>query len=331
MFKQFGISVLFFTFLFFVSNLSFTQPSRMKVYYPDDTLVFDLIYENTDSIENGKLTAFYKEKPYQIAYEKNFYFGKQSGVYKSYYPSGRIMIFSVYQAAKLHGDWAYYGPDGKLRQKAKYREGKLEGFYINRIEHYQGRYRNGKKHGKWEYNVGTAAYRKVFYEDGKLSANPSILDKMKDLVSLSTKDSSQSIDGNKVEKLYQQFDTLLLVDKEGDSAKSYPVRYISPDSINHPTLQKAVFVHNKYQTAVVKYVYMGKLNGLYKIYYPNGNIYRYAHYDFGKLDGDWREYAPNGELRIRGKYKEGKKHGKWMINIGSKDYYTEKYKEGELK
>ncbi|MEQ8908463.1 MAG: hypothetical protein RIC95_04695 [Vicingaceae bacterium] len=318
---------LFFTFIFSV----IAQPEKINVYYPDDTLEFDLIYKDLDSLKNGELKAYFKEKPYQVAYEKHYYYGKQSGIYKEFYPSGRLMILAIYQAGKMHGDWTYYGPDGLVRQKAKYRNGKRHGFYINRVKHFQGRYKNGKKHGKWEYNVGTAAYRKVFYEEGKLTSKPTVFEKMKDLVDLNSKDSSQSVDGERKEVPYRKFDTLMLPVIGEDILKSYPVRYVSPDSMDHPTLQKAVFMENQNQTAVVKYIYQGKLNGLYKIYYPNGNIFRYAHYDYGKLDGDWKEYSPDGSLRIRGKYREGKKHGKWMINIGTESYRKEKYKQGKLK
>lgn len=314
-----------------VANMLKAQQKFLKVYYPDDTLSFELDYKSVDSLEEGKLVAFYKKHPHQIAFEKNYYYGKQSGIYKAYYPSGRTMIFSVYQAGKRHGDWTYYGTDGSIREKAKYKEGSRHGFYINKVEKYQGRYKNGLKHGKWEYNLGTAAYRKEYFANGKLTSKPSMFEQVKQALSFGEKDSSQTVDGKNSNQLFQEFDTLYLPQEGQDEKQAYPIRYIHPDSINHPTMMRAVFQNKPEQIAVVKYRVEGKLNGLYKEYYPSGNIYHYVHYSYGKLDGDWKEYRPNGSLKMRGNYRDGKKHGKWLMEIGTEKRHTLKYKMGEIK
>lgn len=329
--------IIFFASLLFSSEL-LAQQTKMKIYYPDDTLEVELIYKSLDSLETGKLQAYFKDEPSILAYEKNFYYGKQSGQYKEYYPSGRLMIFAIYQVGKLNGDWTYYGTDGAVRIKAQYRNGIKHGYYADRVAHMQGRYKDGVRHGKWELNVGSAAYRKVWYSEGKLTSKPALLTRAKDLVDFSKEKgesgelkSDSSLKSESQDLYFNTYDTLYLPAKNTDSLKAYAIHYLPADSIFHPSMRQAVFVDNPQQTAVVLYIYEGKQNGLYKVYYPNGNIYIYAKYHYGRLEGDWKEYNAYGSLKIRGRYREGKRHGKWMFNIGQKDYYTKKYKDGELK
>lgn len=320
--------------LILLAHFSFSQSERMKVFYPEDTLTFDLIYKDLDSLENEKLEAYYKENPEQIAYVKNYYYGKQSGIYKAFYPSGRIMIFAVYQRGMLNGDYTWFSPDGKVLIKAQYRDNIRHGYYANRLHHFQGRFRDGKRHGKWEFNVGSSAYRKAYYSEGKLTSKPSLMDRAKDMVSdliPEKREDSTQTSSNIQGDYYDQYDTLYLKSKESDSLKPYAIYYLPYDSLLHPSLRKAVYVEKQEQTAVVKYIIEGQLNGLYQLFYPNGNIYQYGHYDYGKKDGSWKEYDPYGQLRQRGNYRSGKKHGRWMYDIGTEQYHKVKYKDGVAK
>jgi antitoxin component YwqK of YwqJK toxin-antitoxin module len=42
----------------------------------------------------------------------------------------------------------------------------------------------------------------------------------------------------------------------------------------------------------------GKLEGEYKSYYPNGNIFTICNYNNNKLIGEYKEYYPNGQLKF---------------------------------
>ena len=96
-------------------------------------------------------------------------------------------------------------------------------------------------------------------------------------------------------------------------------------------MRKAFYSEFPEQKAVVKYVYSGYINGVYKIYYPNGFLYQHANYSGGLLDGEWKEYSPEGILRVRGKYSNGKRSGRWEYNLRTKDYKKEVYRNGVLK
>ena len=46
-------------------------------------------------------------------------------------------------------------------------------------------------------------------------------------------------------------------------------------------------------------------NGLYKEFYPNGNVKKGINYDMGKQLGEYSEYFPDGKLKLKGKVENG--------------------------
>jgi antitoxin component YwqK of YwqJK toxin-antitoxin module len=53
----------------------------------------------------------------------------------------------------------------------------------------------------------------------------------------------------------------------------------------------------------------GQLNGLRKVYYPNGKIAEETHYKNGKREGDYKKYAENGIVLEESIYKNGEFDG----------------------
>lgn len=60
----------------------------------------------------------------------------------------------------------------------------------------------------------------------------------------------------------------------------------------------------------------GKINGIYREFYKNGERKAQIEYSEGKPDGEATFYYESGSLKIEGEYKEGDKTGKWK-------HYTE--------
>lgn len=313
------VSTILSFFLCFTALSVLAQQDSISVSYEDTTIKYAVVYKKLDSLETHKLTAYYKLDTSQIAFRKNYFYGKQSGVYKAFYPNGSRMIFSIYQLGKLNGDFSKYDSTGKLIEKYKYKNGLKNGYSVNVKEKSQGRYLDGEKHGKWEYEVGTPLYNKQFYDRGKK------VEKRQVFLSLKKE--------KEISRLYEyeekKQDTVVI--HKGNQKLSYNATYISRDSIDHPTKRIAYFNDYPHQKAIVKYIYNGYVNGIYRIYYPNGFLYREAHYLGGLLDGDWKEYTSEGVLTIRGKYRNGKKHGKWEYGLRTNNYKKERYIEGKLK
>ncbi|HNY03266.1 MAG TPA: toxin-antitoxin system YwqK family antitoxin [Bacteroidales bacterium] len=53
----------------------------------------------------------------------------------------------------------------------------------------------------------------------------------------------------------------------------------------------------------------GRIEGLVKIFYPDGTPSELQYYKLGVKDGLWEQYYSDGKLRLRGAYKSGDKHG----------------------
>lgn len=75
-----------------------------------------------------------------------------------------------------------------------------------------------------------------------------------------------------------------------------------------------------YDTGAVKFRYSrfmapdGKKwirHGLFRHYYPNGQLASEGHYDNGFKVGLWSDYHENGTLAAEGQYDSGKMHGAW--------------------
>jgi len=61
----------------------------------------------------------------------------------------------------------------------------------------------------------------------------------------------------------------------------------------------------------------GILNGLSKVFYPEGGLSELHYYKNGILDGLWEQYYLDGKLKLRGIYKAGEKQGLFRILYNS--------------
>lgn len=66
----------------------------------------------------------------------------------------------------------------------------------------------------------------------------------------------------------------------------------------------------------------GLLDGLYKEYYPSGELKVDGAYDKGYEEGIWKFYQKTGKIKTKGRYKNGEKVGKW-ITYYRNVYYPE--------
>jgi len=97
-----------------------------------------------------KKVAVFADDTAQIAVEKSYTNYGQNGVYKVYYPSGRLKIKTVFANNKIHGECVYYDPEGIIITKGVYREGIKHGYWAYKSLKIYGRYKKGYKHGKWK-------------------------------------------------------------------------------------------------------------------------------------------------------------------------------------
>lgn len=55
-----------------------------------------------------------------------------------------------------------------------------------------------------------------------------------------------------------------------------------------------------------------KRSGRWRVWYPNGQLWREGNYENDKRTGHWREWYDNGQLQEEGDYVNGERSGHWM-------------------
>lgn len=93
--------------------------------------------------------------------------GKPKGLWKFFYPSGKLLQTGEYDRFGLaSGEWCFYSEDGKLLRNEQYFRGKRDGPYIefdgqgNTIA--KGQYTNDLCDGLWEYTYGVCFEKGVY-------------------------------------------------------------------------------------------------------------------------------------------------------------------------
>ena len=103
----------------------------------------------------------------------------------------------------------------------------------------------------------------------------------------------------------------VIIKTKGDSLKYFELAYYKNDTS---------------KLAWKKLINNDKIIGVYKVYYPNGKLYKKVVYDLsGKKNGIYQEWDSNGNLIVYGQYKNGLKNGTWQYH---KEKRFEVYKKG---
>lgn len=140
---------------FMLSLSAAAQPTdTLFVNSADSTYAYAIDYAPEQDTTSYTRIATYRFDPDRIAVELGYKRGKPCGVYKSYYPDGRLMEFAVYGWGHLHGNWVEYDEFGKIVVKGFYKNGKRSGLWNFKYQGILGNYKNGMKHGRWRYYEG---------------------------------------------------------------------------------------------------------------------------------------------------------------------------------
>ncbi|MFZ5552057.1 MAG: hypothetical protein ACOZCO_02995 [Bacteroidota bacterium] len=159
---------LFLLLFVFCAGIACAQHDSLKVEINDSTVFWHKIKIVKKDTSYGEVKAVYLSDTTRTAFVKHYYNGFQSGVYKSFYPNGKVMEKTVYQKGKKNGEFSLYSFDGTLLVKGEYENDIKNGFWIHRKLKIMGKYKNGLKHGKWKWYYTEDKYYKYYFEEGKL-------------------------------------------------------------------------------------------------------------------------------------------------------------------
>ncbi len=164
-------SVILLAFLLGITA-SFAQQGQdsLAVKTDDNTYVWYPVKISADKSQGGQVTAVYAHDTTVTAYVKNYYMGYQSGITRTFYPTGEKMELIVYQKGKKNGDYTYYGKDGQVKTKGEYRDDRKDGYWAYRSQNLYGSYRKGlkAKRWKWYYSGGRSYFSFRYNRKGEL-------------------------------------------------------------------------------------------------------------------------------------------------------------------
>ena len=205
------------------------------------------------------------------------------GNWKMFYSNGALAIEGAFVDNRPEGQWRAYSREGLLMKEGKYKAGKEDGFWT----YYE--YDNGRRTIAMELVVeagmiaegASRVYKKgVLFGEGQLKRIPA-------------------------KALFQIY-------KDGKEAGII-------DAQNQPDDDPASKTTSKWTGtwfAVVP-------NGIFAEFYPGTRSKKTeANYMIGKLNGKFTEFYPNGKVKAEGEYLAGKKNGNWKFYNadGSIDY-----------
>ena len=151
-----------------LSNTCIAQPDSLFYEWKGQFLASAINYEEKSDSSDFMLVGEYMEFPERIAVEIPIRRGKPTGLFKAYYPDGKLLIRAVYAWGYLHGDWTEYDEDGIITVKGQYRDGKRHGAWVYRRDGIRGRYKRGLKSGRWKYYEGSTLVRIEKWRKGRL-------------------------------------------------------------------------------------------------------------------------------------------------------------------
>ena len=130
-----------------------------------------VIYRSTytnPSTHYSKKIAVYANDTSQVAIEKTYLRGVQNGIYKVYYPSGRLKIKTVFANDNFNGEWTWYDKEGIILVKGVYVGGVKHGYWAYKHLKIYGRYKKGKRHKMWYTPDANNKKVKSRYKNGVL-------------------------------------------------------------------------------------------------------------------------------------------------------------------
>jgi len=148
-------------FLFFLllTNVLNAQDTLWH-FHPDsiNPIEYSLILESKDSLD-GRIEHFFIENKAiaEVYYLKH---GKMFGTYRSYYDSGELREFMVYQNNLRHGEYVSYSKDASIIIKGNYKNGIRIKYWAYKFDGCYGRFKKNEKNGLW----------KCFDQNGKLTS-----------------------------------------------------------------------------------------------------------------------------------------------------------------
>lgn len=158
-------------FCFLSINYLSAQVVEEKIQLDTTSESIQVIYRPTvvhPSTHYSKKVAVFANDTSQVAIEKTYLRGVKNGIYKVYYPNGRLKIKAVYANDKFNGEWTWYDKEGIILVKGVYANNVKHGYWAYKYLKIYGRYKNGKRNKVWYTPDANNKKVKSRYKNGVL-------------------------------------------------------------------------------------------------------------------------------------------------------------------
>ncbi len=242
----------------------------------------------------GQFKSFFSDKLSIIKQEGAFKSGKKEGAWKTYNKGSWLIEEGTYKEGKKDGLWKYYYYVGVPMKEMEFKNDEQNGKYVyydiigRTIE--EGSYKNGQKIGPWKY----------YDEDGKLKEEGSYSEAVISKENL-------SFEATFVTSIWNDLVKNNYIDETGKVSSS--VRKLTEPS--EMTLDPKLVAVSIEVFNVMKSNQMNFKDGVWKYYYPFGDILKEITFSKGTEDGIAKFYAGGKRVREEGNYKNGQKDGSW--------------------
>jgi antitoxin component YwqK of YwqJK toxin-antitoxin module len=282
-------------------------------FFPDGKIKEELSYSEGNKEGPGKeydqngtvITLFEYHNNYLISREKinrSDAKGTKQGVWKTFYPDGKVQREMKYTDNKLDGIYKEFNESGNLILSLKYMDGKIMESQDNLDIHDEIDFRRefneaGKivSSGGFKDNKPVGVHR--FYDNSGKINNAFIYDDLSNKISEGIVDETGS--------------------KEGawkDFYATGEIKAVGAYLDNRQSGKWSYFYKNGSKEQEGSYI-RGLYDGQWTWYHPNGNVWREENYFNGREDGQMVEYSDSGSVLTKGEFINGEKEGEWISQV----------------
>ncbi|MCD6365985.1 MAG: hypothetical protein J7L46_00445 [Bacteroidales bacterium] len=288
-----------------IVNYENNIPDGWAYEYSYDTLITKMLeYKNGFLVYSEKINRFDKDTLKQ-------------GVWKYFYPDGKIMREENYLHGQLNGFYKEYDPRGKLVKMIKYVYGqpmeesiKEDSIFTEKKQFFENG--NIKNTGYYKYDSIPVGAHKEYDIEGIVTT-------------------VRMYDNDGILEAMGLFDSKAR--KTGQWKEFFPTGEIRAEG-NYKSGKKTgkwTFYFHDQKVEQTGYFYRGKYDKTWNWYLHSGKLFQCENYYHGKLDGYFFQLTETGDTLLSGNYSDGDKTGKWHFYIGDQieeGKYEGGYKEG---
>lgn len=267
-----------------------------QYFSPDGILKEEFTYHN--NIKDGLAKIFYDSGKIQkeIPFENNKEEGKG---YEYAEDDGRIITATIYKNGFIYGEEIInrYNSSGK-------RTGIWKDLHANGLVKEEGNYTNGQRNGVFKFFTRKGELEKIeVYENGMLKkddAQVALLD---------------------IRKEFYENGKLKLEGSYRDGKKNGTFRSYDENG----NQSGALIYENNVVLAEGQLDSLGRRQGPWKIYYPDGVVRAEGGYINGLKDGPWVYFFNSKKIEQKGSYKEDLPYGNWQWFYADGQLHRDEY------